>query len=489
MSVNAVRFVSRPGGLGSGAFRRAISALVVVSFTAACGSSAPAGGSSGGGTTGSTTTSGGASGGGGGTRGGGTGPATGGAGVYSGGAQAPTSTGTIAYVQGNELRLIEPDGSGDRLVWTTGDSGISGVTYRVSAPAWRPNGYEIAFSSNHEEAYSVFDRDLYAVRPDGGGLRRLTNAPTREQAATYPKGSVRVTVQNDDVMDTYFFLVLQGAAPKGVDVAPGMQETFTIPDVADLGPGVQQGIAINQGLLRWMGPTVDVKAGQTVDAGIVYIHWNSRIDGYAADEPFWRSDATKVGYRGPYCTVMQVASNPAPGYAYDRMFGIDAFVNECIAEWGPTTATAAQLVLADGSDYADTSTFNLLKITEGATTKPPATYSLDPTIRIQGLHWLPDGSGFVFARRNSALEYDVNLWEYELATGEARQVTNVQFEGVMRRFSMSPDGSRIAFEMVDRLYGDSAYIGYCDLWVMNRDGSGARRLVEGAAYPAWNPLR
>ncbi len=414
----------------------------------------------------------------------------GGAGVYSGGDQPPASTGTIAYAQGDELRLVEPDGTGDHLVWSAPASGVSGVTYHVTAPAWRPNGWEIAFSSDHEMAYSVFERDLYAVRPDGVGLRRLTNAPTREQAATYPKGSVRVTVQNDDVMGTYFTLIVQGADPQAVTVAAGTQQTITVPNVADLGAGIRQGIAAASGTYRWNGPTVDVEAGRTVDAGVMYIHANSTIEGYGAGAPFWRSDSTKVGYTGPYCTLLQAAANPPAGFTYQRMFGIDAFVNACPGEWGPTAATATQLVVADGSEYADTSVMTFVEMTEGATAKPPPVYSLDPFIHVVDLHWLRDGTGFVFARRNSELEYDVNLWEYDFATGTATQITNVQFaEGVMRRFAMSSDGRRIAFEMVDRLYGDSPVIGFCDLYVMNRDGSGLKLLAQGAGYPAWNPLR
>jgi dipeptidyl aminopeptidase/acylaminoacyl peptidase len=59
----------------------------------------------------------------------------------------------------------------------------------------------------------------------------------------------------------------------------------------------------------------------------------------------------------------------------------------------------------------------------------------------------------------------------------------------MRRFSMSPDGERIAFEMVDRAYGDGMFSGFCDLWVMNRDGGGQVLLARDARHPAWNPLR
>lgn len=464
MSSAAVREFSRREASGSGD-RPAVLCAVLAALAMGCSSSSGSGGSSGGG------------------------PGGGGSGVYRGGDQPPTSTGTIAYAHGDELRLIEPDGSGDHVVWTEPASGVSGVTYVVTAPAWRPNGWEIAFASNHEEAYSIFDRDIYAIRPDGVGLRKLTNAPTRDQAATYPRGNVRVTVQNDDVGETYFTVIVQGADPQGLAVAAGTRATVTIQGVADLGDGVQQGIVAAYGAYRWNGPTVDVKAGGTVDAPLMYLHANSTIDAYGADQPFWRSDATEIGYVGPYCTLYQVASNPSPGYASRPLVSPDTFFDACPAEWSPAAGSAGQLIAADGSDYPDTSVNHVLEMTEGATTKPAPVYSLDPGLQIVDLHWLRDGSGFLFARRNSSLEYDVNVWEYTFATGTVTQLTNVQLDGVMRRFAMSPDGSKIAFEMVDRLYGDSPVIGYCDLWVMNRDGSGARLLATDASYPAWNPLR
>lgn len=448
-----------------------VSAALLVCVAIGC-----SGGDSGGGTNGGTTN--------GGTNG-----------VYSGGDQAPMTTGTIAYAHGNELRIIEPDGTGDHLVWRTPESGIPGVTYRVGAPAWRPNGWEIAFSSNHEEAYSVFDRDLYAIRPDGIGLRKLTNAPTREQAATYPKGTVRITIQNENLSEDSFTIIVQGADPSGVVVPPGSQVTLTVSNVADLGTGVQQGIVAAAGTYRWNGPTVDVKAGQTVDAGLMYIHPDSTIEGYGATQPFWRSDSTKVGYSGPYCELMSVASNPPPGFVHQTLVGTNAFLDGCRAYWGPTPATADKVLVSDFADYMDTGYMKILEMTEGTNTKPLPLYSLpDPSIQIPDLHWLPDGSGFVFARAGSDVmqRYDVNLWEYRFATGTAAQVTNAVFDnpyGMMRRFAVSPDGSKVAFEMVHKLYGDSPAIGFCDLWVMNRDGSDQKLLASDAAYPAWNPQR
>src|ERR1044071_4696210 len=110
-------------------------------------------------------------------------------------AQEPASTDTIAYVRaGTEIRLIEPDGSNDRRLWTHPDAkselGINGV-------AWRPDRKELAFSSGHAAVTSLFHSDLYAVKPDGSGFRKLTNPPDRAEFARFPKGSVSVTVRND----------------------------------------------------------------------------------------------------------------------------------------------------------------------------------------------------------------------------------------------------------------------------------------------------
>ena len=67
-----------------------------------------------------------------------------------------------ATVDGDEpaLYAVRPDGTGRRLVWSGGaDEGFA----PISEVLWSPDGSEILFFSN----------ELYLVRPDGGGLRRL----------------------------------------------------------------------------------------------------------------------------------------------------------------------------------------------------------------------------------------------------------------------------------------------------------------------------
>jgi hypothetical protein len=76
--------------------------------------------------------------------------------------QAARSHGTIAYTNGREIRLIESDGSVDRVVWEVPDT-----AYSISRLSWRPDGEEIAFASNHDMATSLYERDIFGIRPAG----------------------------------------------------------------------------------------------------------------------------------------------------------------------------------------------------------------------------------------------------------------------------------------------------------------------------------
>ena len=61
--------------------------------------------------------------------------------------------GTIAYTNGSQIRLIDSGGTDDRLVWE-----VPGPDFNVTKLAWRPDGAEIAFASNHAMATSFYER-------------------------------------------------------------------------------------------------------------------------------------------------------------------------------------------------------------------------------------------------------------------------------------------------------------------------------------------
>ncbi len=394
----------------------------------------------------------------------------------------------IAYVRREQIRIMNPDGTGDRLLWSSplGPPG-SQFVWPVRGLTWRPDGTELAFASDHEAAYSWFGFDLYALRADGQGLRRLTNAPARGDFTSYPKGTVRVTVTATLYSTVAFQLYVMGApAPKYFYPAAGMTQVITFDNVADLGNGVQPVVAI-LGEKRWIDEEApDVQAGKTVDVKFI-IDANRYSSGFGAAAPLWRADGRNVAFvLTPRCTLRYVSDPPGSGPSLSPLLDTNAFGGLCTYDRGPTAATAGKLVL--GSTLEMDGTSRVYLVDEGSSTLPAPILSFDSNNEIHDIRWLPDGSGFILAMRDGVMHPDINLYEYDLPAGPLRKLTELHaFEQFLRSFSISPDGTQIVYEWTtDPIYGLS---GPADLYVMNRDGSNPHLLVKDASYPAWSPAR
>jgi len=390
--------------------------------------------------------------------------------------------GTIAYVRDQkEIRLIEPDGSNDRLLWAHPRPDVA-ENLGIVDLAWRPDGGELAFASQHEATHSLFESDLYAIRPNGSGLRRLTNPPAVADLGGFDKGTVRVTVRNDasnvgDPNASGFFIVYVVGAPdpQTVTVGPGSSATLTFTNVADLGGITQPTVAMN-GDYRWFNPGVDVRAGATVDAPTLDILNGVRSLG--AMSPFWRQDASLIGYRAlSGCAgLWAIAPTGSPGLGIGTMIAGTDEMLACQGTWGPTPALADQ-VLHTGP-FEDNSVY---RVHENGTGRVQLLQSSD---WVPGAVWLPDGSGFVFLKAGEFLN-SMNLYRFDFATEQTTPITTFTNEFV-RSFSIAPDGEHVVFERSDRLF-QFAFDPppQTALWIVGIDGSGARLLVENAENPAW----
>lgn len=393
---------------------------------------------------------------------------------------ATTTTAAIAYARGGQIRLIEANGGNDRALWST-PSAQNG--YAVSGLSWKPDGTEIAFASDHEQAVSAFTWDIYAVRPDGSGLRKLTNAPVHEALASYPQGKVTVRVSNVSMADggPYYIYVVGAEEPQTALIPAGESRTLTFEKVADLGVPQFAVAILPLANKRWydVGAVADVQPGQTVDAGTLNLSFFSGLENFGAVAPAWRSDGTKVGYlENSSCILHQAPANPPLGTTFDHLLDPDV-LTPCAYDFAPASVGVDQLLVAYVDDASDV---NILRVAEGSTTagQPYITYPLSQRF-VRDLRWLPDGSGFLFAKQTALLDENVNLFEYVIATGQTRQITTLSGEHA-RALSISPDGQFVAFERATALDGPS------DIWVMRRDGSQARLLVQNGTSPAWNPL-
>ena len=103
-------------------------------------------------------------------------------------------TGLIAYTRNDEeIRVIDSAGGNDKQLWTHPDAK---EPFGIFDLAWRPDGKELAFSSGHENIVSLYHADLYGIRPDGSGLRKITNTPAYNNLKDYKKGTVTITLKN-----------------------------------------------------------------------------------------------------------------------------------------------------------------------------------------------------------------------------------------------------------------------------------------------------
>src|SRR5687767_3888078 len=213
-------------------------------------------------------------------------------------------TGMIAYIRNDsEIRLINRDGSNDHRIWT--DPEIK-PPFGIHDLAWRPDGKELAFSSGHEAVASMYHADIYSIRPDGSGLRKITNAPEHKKLAGYKKGSLTVTFHNTQFSfqpgyanaGIFTVYVVGADMPQQIVLAPGASKTIVFKNVADLGE-VAQGIVVMYGANRWiMG--ADVVAGRNTKGPDFTISGDG-MPYFGAYRPVWKSDGSQISFRDGFC--------------------------------------------------------------------------------------------------------------------------------------------------------------------------------------------
>jgi hypothetical protein len=396
-----------------------------------------------------------------------------------------TDLGTIAYVRPSThaIHLISPDGTGDQVLWTApqppGPWGVLDL-------AWRPDGRELAFSSDHEETCSWFQSDVYTIDYNGAGYRRVTNSPACAVLASLPKGSVEVYVTNwtNDLVQAY----VQGA--------PGIQTvhsdgTMIFENVADLGPGVAQPAIGIYGLYRIFAspPLADVQPGKTVSGGNLIISPYSGISGFGTGKISWKADGSALAYgMRTSSDISQIPAVPPYGSIGEQLPVVE-YASPSLVAWGPTPATKNQyLYYSNSNPFKDNVRgiyINTLGDTSGGT-QLVLFYDFDGQ-DVHDIEWLPDGSGFLFTLFYVDFEFYSDIFEYNFATKSITQLTPSLLDesgnGGARGLSISPDGQQIVFERAVYPFDTAS-----SLWIMNRDGSNLHKLADDAGRPAWGQV-
>ncbi len=391
---------------------------------------------------------------------------------------------TIAYVRpndtmGDEIRLIEPTGTGDRLIWQIGKPDDYQIE-EIGSLAWRPDAGELAFDSDHEGDCSFYETDIYAIRPDGSGYRRITQSPACAALARYPKGTVHVPGINHSFEPVFPYI--QGAP--GVKMVTSSSAMVTFENVADFGEGVMQAVVVIGGGGRWLDPVVvvDVVPGGEITTPAFTVS-GSPFPDFGASGPSWHPDGAALAYVFSSSQMEQISANPPPladGAPLMRE-GTKTPLSASHIEWGPTPATAGQFLYVGGGDESTA----IYLATAGSTSAGQRLLSFEEYDLVAGLAWLPDGSGFVYTVSENFLEQS-NVYRYDFATQAATRLTNFTDE-YAAQLTVSPDGRQIVFERGMSWLGLPTDLDRSDLWIMNHDGRELKRLVENARSPAWSP--
>ncbi len=384
-------------------------------------------------------------------------------------AYGPAATGTIAYVvpdntTGDQIWLAEPDGSNQRKIYTTGGADPYKV-YGITSLNWRPDSGELAFASNHEMACSIYASDVYVIFPDGSGYRRVTNAPNCAALANYPQGSVTVSTG----LTSGFYQIYVAGAPELK--APSLG-SVTFDHVADLGNA--QGVFAIQGKYRWFGDPVDVKANENVvHTSNFYGEGLSSIGAYG---PVWRSDGSRIGYTFGCAALYDIADQPPVNTQGEQLFISDQ-ANTCAMEWGPTAATASDILY-----YTTLGDKGIYRTTEHSTS--PGEKVVGVAAVLLDMHYLPNGSGLL-ATATNAWGDSANMYRVDFDPANVTQLTNYT-DKFVRNFAISPDGLKVIFELAPRDWSTLSG-GASDLWIMDiDDASTAQPFQSGAAHPSWS---
>ena len=326
--------------------------------------------------------------------------------------------------------LVTPAlGLGDRLLSLI----RSAPTPRdVQTPAWSPDGRKLAFVSRRDG-----NSEIYVINADGSGQESLTQHPARDSHPSWSRDGRKLAfVSRRDGNSEIYVMNADGSGLRNVTRAPSN----------DLRPAWSpDGRAI-----------AFVKIIQTKCA--------PNSDGTPCNK-----NTARPGFS--YEPYLYVVNGDGSGLRRLTTTHPTYLVNPSWSADGKTIRFGRYLVHADGSGQTGL-----------------------PNVPFAGA-WSPDGQRFAFALIDTSpgnrTDEDHGLWVVNADGSNRRQLTryNVGSNPVW-----SPDGRRIAFRRLNWPPVPSAgnsdlYV--ADLYVVNADGSGLRRLTRGAENVprslAWSP--
>lgn len=436
------------------------------------------------------------------------------------------SNGAIAYVSSsrkrNTIRLIQSDGSNDKLLWTAPDNLL--ISPHIGTLAWKPDGTELAFDSDHSFGMSLYGRDLYTITADGSYLRKITNPPEMKYFKDHPKGTVQFTSANGlNNGGDNFWAYVEGSSSNKTWLAASWQKwSLTFNDVVDFGAGVRQHAVVgyigynDRRLCRYaLAAFADINPGSAVKIVQDLNMWEHQLRScLTVYQPSWSHNGEEILYTTMSNTNVYVDYDPSEGFEnYSIMLSntenllpgnvgseIGLFAGSYVSDpkyikLSPTPDKKVLLVMygfpidriyLTSTDDSDIDSPDRLKRIDLEFCNHATSFG--DKCHISAIEWLPDGNGFIVAMKVDPYDsYDqkdrvfYRLYRHNLNTGNNDMLVNLESEYI-GNITVSPSADKIAFERGSR--SDGPY----DIWVYDIEDDSLQMLVEDAAAPAWAPL-
>ncbi len=386
----------------------------------------------------------------------------------------PKMDGLIAYMgrdesaQRDTINLLDPNTNDTRTIWKYPKAEQN---FKWKDLKWRPDSKELAFVSDFESPFSPTYTNIYALKPTGEGLRKISNPPLQKtiEKGDFPKIKVAGSVKNNPLSDeassaaTTIQLWIQGA-PRMIQLKlkPNAEQSFEIDDVSLITGETDQFKPIV--VMYWSNsqcafgveyerPVSDISFSKA-DIGILSLDGmicNEGSEVNAIRNITWNWDGSQLGF-AMIGGLRKISAEGQSVFDSKELLTFSKVKWPDHMAWSPVND---QYLYYDydlpsteyaGIYLAEENEDPRLLVNDAKSTSPA---------------WLPDGSGFLYVKDSYE---DRNIYLYKIDTGIKKRLTYFSNESI-ENLCVSGDGSHLVFELRNTWVSPVE----SDLWIVNID--------------------